>query len=195
MTEHIYPIVTKVTHQDRLRLMGQNSFLVWFTGLSGSGKSTLANNVEYYLYQRGVKTYLLDGDNVRDGLNKNLTFSEEDRKENLRRVGEVAKLMVDAGLVVLSSFISPYKKDRQEIKEIIGEDKFIEIFVDCPLEVCEQRDVKGLYQKARKGEIKNFTGIDSPYEVPLQPDLIVKTDVESLENSTEKILQLILQKL
>ncbi len=195
MTKHIYPIVTKVTHQDRLRLMGQNSFLVWFTGLSGSGKSTLANNVEYYLYQRGVKTYLLDGDNVRDGLNKNLNFSEEDRKENLRRVGEVAKLMVDAGLVVLSSFISPYEKDRQEIKEIIGEDKFIEIFVDCPLEVCEQRDVKGLYQKARKGEIKNFTGIDSPYEVPMNPNLIIKTSEEPLENSIEKVLEYIIKRI
>jgi adenylylsulfate kinase len=195
MAEHIHPIETKITHQDRLRLLGQNSFLVWFTGLSGSGKSTLANNVDFLLHSRGVKTYLLDGDNIRNGLNKNLGFTEDDRKENLRRIGEVAKLMVDAGLVVLSSFISPYEKDRQQIKEIIGEDRFVEIFVDCPLEVCEQRDVKGLYNKARKGEIKNFTGIDSPYEVPLQPDLVVKTDVESLEDSTEKILQLIVQKL
>jgi adenylyl-sulfate kinase len=195
MNNHIYPIETKVSHKDRQVLMGQKPYLIWFTGLSGSGKSTLANNVEYYLYQNGVKTYLLDGDNVRDGLNKNLTFSEEDRKENLRRIGEVAKLMVDAGLVVLSSFISPYEKDRLQIKEIIGKDRYIEVYVDCPLEVCEQRDVKGLYKKARNGEIKNFTGIDSPYEIPSSPNLIIKTSAEPLENSIEKVLEYIIKRI
>lgn len=192
---NIYKIETKVSVLDREKLLNQKSIVLWFTGLSGSGKSTLATQVEYRLFQAKFKTYLLDGDNIRFGLNKNLGFSEEDRQENIRRIGEVSKLMVDAGLIVLSSFISPFKNDREQIKQIVGEDKFIEIFVDCPIEICEQRDVKGLYKKARNGEIKNFTGIDSPYEKPENPDLIVHTDIEELTESVEKVIKKIISKI
>ena len=160
----------------RAALKGQKQCILWFTGLSGSGKSTIANAVEGRLYELGVHTYLLDGDNVRLGLNKDLGFDEEDRKENLRRVGEVSKLFVDAGLIVLTAFISPYRKERELIRSLVEEDEFIEIFVDTPLDVCEQRDPKGLYKKARKGEIKQFTGLDAPYEEPLKPELHIRTD-------------------
>jgi len=173
---------------------GHHSACLWFTGLSGSGKSTVANTVEQYLYNMGFNTYSLDGDNIRKGLNKDLNFSEEGRVENIRRIGEVARLMCDAGLVVLAAFVSPFKKDRQLLRELMG-DKFMEIFVDAPLEVCEQRDVKGLYKKARNGEISNFTGISSPFEVPQNPDVHIHTDKFSIEESSQQVMDIILPKL
>jgi len=186
---------TKVSKADREQLLNQKSQLIWFTGLSGSGKSTLAVALEKKLFDKSFKTYLLDGDNVRQGLNKDLTFDDEGRKENIRRIGEVANLMLDAGTIVLSAFISPFKADRDLIRELVGSDNFIEIFADCPIEVCEQRDVKGLYQKARSGAIKNFTGIDSPYEIPVNPDLIIKTHELSLEDSLDLLLNKILPRI
>lgn len=153
---------------------GHKAFLLWFTGLSGSGKSTVAGALEQELFKRGVHTYLLDGDNVRHGLCKGLGFTAEDRQENLRRVGEAAKLMVDAGLVVLAAFVSPYRADRDAIRALFNEGEFIEVFVDTPLAECEERDPKGLYKKARAGEIKNFTGIDDPYEAPLSPEIRIE---------------------
>jgi len=153
---------------------GHKAFLLWFTGLSGSGKSTVAGALEQELFKRGVHTYLLDGDNVRHGLCKGLGFSAEDRQENLRRVGEAAKLMVDAGLVVLAAFVSPYRADRDAIRALFNEGEFVEVFVDTPLSECEDRDPKGLYKKARAGEIKNFTGIDDPYEAPLSPEVRIE---------------------
>ncbi len=189
--DHIYPIKTKVSKEQRARLMNQRAQLVWFTGLSGSGKSTLAVLLEARLHEQGYKTYLLDGDNVRTGLNKDLTFTDEGRVENIRRIGEVGKLMLDAGLIVLSAFISPFKADREQIKKIAGAENYIEIFVDTPIEVCEQRDVKGLYKKARAGEVKNFTGIDSPYEMPIAPDLIINTVTTNLDESVAKLLEIV----
>ena len=171
---------------------GHKALLVWFTGLSGSGKSTLANAVEQKLHAAGIQTYTLDGDNVRHGLNKDLGFKAQDRSENIRRIGEVAHLMMDAGLVVLSAFVSPYRKDRQGIKNIIGADGFMEVFVDTPLEVCEQRDVKGLYAKARLGEINDFTGISAPYEAPERPDFRIDTSVTGLDESARLLTELIL---
>lgn len=169
--------------------MQQHATLIWFTGLSGSGKSTLAVQLEAQLHARGFKTYLLDGDNIRVGLNKDLSFSEEGRVENIRRIGEVSKLFLDAGVIVLSAFISPFKADRAQVKAIVGDANFVEVFVDAPLEVCEQRDVKGLYKKARAGEVKNFTGIDSPYEAPDQPDVHIPTHQLSVEDSMEKLMK------
>ncbi|MDG1278227.1 MAG: adenylyl-sulfate kinase [Algoriphagus sp.] len=195
MEQHIHPSVFKVSQEDRSRRLNQRSKLIWFTGLSGSGKSTLANAVESRLFDQGFLTYLLDGDNIRTGLNKDLGFSDEDRVENIRRIAEVAKLMLDAGMVVLSAFISPFREERVLIAQLVGEDNFIEVFVDCPLEVCEQRDVKGLYQKARHGIIKNFTGIDSPYEPPLRPTVHINSDQEVLQDSVEKITLSILNSL
>ncbi|MGE9551526.1 adenylyl-sulfate kinase [Erwinia amylovora] len=160
-----------VTRADREQQHGHHGVLLWFTGLSGSGKSTVAGALEQALHQLGVSTYLLDGDNVRHGLCRDLGFSDEDRKENIRRVGEVARLMVDAGLVVLSAFISPHRAERQMVRDMLGEGRFIEIFVDTPLAICEQRDPKGLYKKARAGELRNFTGIDSVYEAPAEPEI------------------------
>jgi adenylylsulfate kinase len=185
---HIHPTSFKVSQADRMKGLMQRPKLIWFTGLSGSGKSTLANGTEAMLYEKGFKTYLLDGDNVRMGLSKDLTFSDEDRIENIRRIGEVSKLFLDAGLIVLSAFISPFLADRAMIANLVGEENFLEVFVDCPLEICEKRDVKGLYNKARNGIIKNFTGIDSPYETPLNPFLTIKTAEERLEDSLEKII-------
>lgn len=193
--ENIHPFITKVSQSDRVKLLGQYPKLIWFTGLSGSGKSTIAEEVEKRLHQKGLKTYLLDGDNIRSGLNKNLGFSNEDRVENIRRISEVSKLMLDAGLIVLASFISPFESERDLVEQTVKSENFIKIFVSCPLEVCEKRDVKGLYAKARKGEIKNFTGIDSPYEVPENPDVIIETDKESFEESIEKVLTFVLKKL
>src|SRR5688500_6683330 len=172
--------------------MNQKPKLIWFTGLSGSGKSTLAVQLEAQLHSLGFKTYLLDGDNIRAGLNKDLTFTDEARVENIRRIGEVAKLMMDAGLVVLSAFISTFQADRKQVKSIVGPENYIEVFVDTPLEICEQRDVKGLYKRARAGEVKNFTGIDSPYEVPENPDIIIPTDKMNLEQSIDALLKLVL---
>ncbi|WP_211259737.1 adenylyl-sulfate kinase [Pseudalgibacter alginicilyticus] len=180
---------------DREQMNTHKPCLIWFTGLSGSGKSTIANLLEKELYKKGIHTYSLDGDNLRRGLNKDLLFSKEDRIENLRRTAEVGKLFVDAGLVVLAAFISPYNKIREDIKTIVGSDYYIEVFVNTPLEVCEQRDVKGLYKRARSGEIKNFTGISSPFEVPVNPMIEIKTVQESPEEAVAKILTVLKNKL
>ncbi|MEZ9184374.1 adenylyl-sulfate kinase [Vibrio splendidus] len=170
-----------VTHQDRVAQKGQKPVILWFTGLSGSGKSTVANAVESKLLQMGKHSYLLDGDNVRHGLNRDLGFSDTDRIENIRRIGEVAKLFVDAGNIVLTAFISPFISDRQQVRELVTEGEFLEVFVDTPLEVCEARDPKGLYKKARAGEIKYFTGIDSEYQAPVNPELHLCTADLSIE--------------
>ena len=184
-----------VSLEDRRKNNDQNSFLIWFTGLSGSGKSTIANALEHKLYQNAYKTYALDGDNIRKGINRDLTFSPKDRTENIRRIAEVANLLVDSGLIVLAAFVSPYKKDRESIKYIVGNDNFVEIFINTSLEECEKRDVKGLYKKARKGEIKDFTGISAPYEAPVDPDIEIITDNMTVEESVEKIYKLIKSKL
>jgi len=184
-----------ISKKDRKKLNNQNSFLIWFTGLSGSGKSTIANALEFKLYKEGYKTYALDGDNIRKGINNDLTFSPEDRKENIRRIAEVANLMVDAGLIVLAAFVSPYKKDRESIKNIVGKGNFVEIFINTSIEECEKRDVKGLYKKARAGEILNFTGINAPYEAPENPDIEIITDNITIEESVDKIYKLIQLKL
>ena len=180
-----------VTRDDRQQLNGHRGCTVWLTGLSGSGKSTIAVEVEKRLLERGVRTYILDGDNIRHGLNKNLGFSPDDRTENIRRIGEVAKLFCDAGLVALTAFISPYRADRDQVRAIMQPGDFIEVFVDCPVEVCEQRDVKGLYKKARAGEIKEFTGISAPYEAPSAPELVIETSGQSVEQSALQILALL----
>jgi len=186
--ENIIPHDFHIEKTDRNKLNGHDSFVVWFTGLSGSGKSTIANLVENELFKKGIKTFSLDGDNVRKGLNNNLGFTAEDRQENLRRIAEVAKLFVESGSVIIASFISPLKKDRELIKTIIGEDRFIEVFVNTSLAECERRDVKGLYKKARAGEIKNFTGIDAPYEKPENPVLEIKTEEEDLADALKRIV-------
>ena len=178
----------EVTRENREEKLGQKAVTIWLTGLSGAGKSTLANEVEKRLFARGKYTMLLDGDNVRMGLNQNLGFSEEDRVENIRRIAEVSKLMNDAGLIVLTSFISPFRQDRRNAKNIIGE-RFVEVYISTPLEECEKRDVKGLYKKARNGEISNFTGITSPYEAPEHPDITVDTSKYSLEECVDIILK------
>ncbi len=179
-----------ITGEDRNNLLGQKGATLWFTGLSGSGKSTIAVALEKALFQRGKLTYRLDGDNVRLGINKNLGFSAQDRAENIRRIGEIAKLFVDAGVIALSSFISPYQVDRQLVRELHAESgyPFVEIFVDCSLSTAEKRDPKGLYKKARAGEIKNFTGIDDPYEAPQSPEIHLHTDQMSLEEEVETII-------
>lgn len=192
---HIYPIKTKVSKEQREQLMKQRAVLIWFTGLSGSGKSTLAVQLEAQLSDLGFKTYLLDGDNIRAGLNKDLSFTDEGRVENIRRIGEVAKLLLDAGIVVLSAFISPFQADRQQVQQIVGAANYIEVFVDAPLELCEQRDVKGLYKKARAGEVKNFTGIDSPYEAPENADLVLPTGELSVEESVAKLIDFVLPRI
>lgn len=179
---------TTVTAEDREQLLNQKGCVIWFTGLSGSGKSTLANAVEHVLHRQRHHTYVLDGDNVRHGLNKNLGFSPEDREENIRRVGEVAKLFSDAGTVVMTAFISPYRADRDQARALITEGRFVEVFVDCPLEVCEERDTKGLYKKARAGEIKEFTGISAPYEPPLNPEVTVNSAELSIKECAETIV-------
>ena len=192
---NIIPQEYTISRNLREKLKDHKSLVVWFTGLSGSGKSTIANLVEKELTTNKVHTYSLDGDNIRGGLNKNLGFSEEDRAENLRRIAEVSKLFVDAGTLVIAAFIAPLQKDRDQLKDIIGEDNFVEIFVNTSLEECERRDVKGLYKKARAGEIKNFTGISAPYENPVNPDVIISTENESIEESVNKIISFIKPKL
>lgn len=177
-----------VTHQDRVELKQQKPVVLWFTGLSGSGKSTVANAVESKLLSLGKHSYLLDGDNVRHGLNKDLGFRDADRIENIRRIGEVAKLFVDSGTIVLTAFISPFISDREQARSLMEEGQFLEVFVDTPLEVCEQRDPKGLYKKARAGEIKNFTGIDSTYEAPQTPEIHVLTADKSIEECAEFVV-------
>ncbi|MCR1835548.1 adenylyl-sulfate kinase [Oceanobacillus caeni] len=179
---------SEVTKEDRRNLNGHKSAILWFTGLSGSGKSAISVKLETALHKKGIHTYRLDGDNVRHGLNKNLGFSSEDRTENIRRIGEVSKLMVDAGLFTLTAFISPYHKDRDQVRELVEIDEFIEIYVKASLEACEKRDPKGLYKKARLGEIKNFTGIDAPYEAPREPEITLDTTKLSIEESVEVIL-------
>lgn len=195
MKENIIPHKHSVTVKERRLLNNHNSFLVWFTGLSGSGKSTISNIVERELNKQGIRTYLLDGDNVRNGINRNLTFSHEDRTENVRRVSEISKLMIDAGLVVVGAFVSPYEEDRENIKNIVGTNNFIEVFVNTSLEECERRDVKGLYKKAREGKIKNFTGISAPYENPLNPDIEIKTENETIDDAAKRIVEFIKPKL
>ena len=184
----------QISLADREQQNGHQGVVLWFTGLSGAGKSTVANALEQELVKRKVHSYLLDGDNVRHGLCADLGFSEADRTENIRRVGAVAGLMLDAGLVVLSAFISPYRAQRQAIKNSLPEGKFLEIYVATSLDVCEQRDVKGLYQKARRGEISHFTGISDPYEAPEQPDLTIDTAQQSLEQSVEQLIALLTEK-
>ena len=179
---------SEVNQAAREELLKQKGVVIWFTGLSGSGKSTVANQVANDLHQLGKLTYVLDGDNIRHGLNKNLGFSPEDREENIRRIGEVAKLFVDAGVITTTAFISPYRKDRDKVREILEDGRFIEVFVDCPLEVCENRDPKGLYKKARAGEIKGFTGIDAPYEIPEKAEVVINTNDLDLAASTQKVI-------
>ena len=179
---------SEVNQPAREELLKQKGVVIWFTGLSGSGKSTIANQVANGLHQLGKLTYVLDGDNIRHGLNKNLGFSPEDREENIRRIGEVAKLFADAGVITTTAFISPYRKDRDKAREILEDGRFIEVFVDCPLEVCESRDPKGLYKKARAGEIKEFTGIDAPYEVPENAEIVINTNDLDLAASTQKVI-------
>tara|TARA_B100000787_G_C16166411_1_gene284116 strand:- start:578 stop:1177 length:600 start_codon:yes stop_codon:yes gene_type:complete len=183
-----------VTRDRRNKLNNHKSVVIWFTGLSGSGKSTLAHVLEEKLFNENCITYVLDGDNVRHGLNSNLDFSNNDRKENIRRIGEVSKLMLEAGLIVMTAFISPFRVDRKDVRELMSESDFIEIYCKASLEVCEKRDVKGLYKKARAGEIKNYTGIDSPYEAPEKPELIVDTDNETLNESVSKIYNFLKEK-
>lgn len=183
-----------ITKDDRSKHLEQKPCILWFTGLSGSGKSTIANALEVALFHKGIKTYLLDGDNVRHGLNKDLGFSEFDRVENIRRIGEMAKLFVDAGLIVLSAFISPFTKDRALVKDLVCDGEFIEIFIDTPFDICAKRDPKGLYKKALEGKIKNFTGLDSPYEKPENPEVHIYTQDESVDESVAKIIGLLKEK-
>ena len=195
MKENIIPHTYQISVEDRKQSNKHNSFLLWFTGLSGSGKSTIANVVEQKLFEKGIKTYTLDGDNIRKGINNDLTFSPEDRSENIRRIAEISGLMVDAGIVVLAAFVSPYKKDRENIKSIVKDVNFVEIYINTSIEECERRDVKGLYKKARAGEIQNMTGISAPYEAPVQPDIEIFTEKESIEISVKKIMDYITSKL
>jgi adenylylsulfate kinase len=188
--KHIHPIFDQILQRaDKESLLKQKACVLWFTGLSGSGKSTIAQELERQLHERGIATKLLDGDNIRSGINNNLGFSEEDRRENIRRIAEVAKLFVNAGVVTLNSFVSPTAEIRNIAKEIIGEEDFHEIYVNAPLEVCDSRDVKGLYKKARAGEIKNFTGIDAPFEAPKKPFLELKTDKMNIDNCVKTALK------
>lgn len=195
MEENIIPHNFTITQQQRSDLKNHKPLLVWFTGLSGSGKSTIANALEKALFEEKIHTYLLDGDNVREGLNNNLSFSPEDRTENIRRIAEVANLMIDAGLVVIASFVSPYREDRENVKRIVGYNNFVEVFVNTPIEECERRDVKGLYAMARAGEIQNFTGVNAPYESPMAPDVEVDTMMVSVEEAVAFILKFIAKKM
>lgn len=184
-----------VTRERREQANGHRAVAVWFTGLSGAGKSTLAHAVEEALHVAGRRTFVLDGDNVRHGLCGDLGFSPDDRRENLRRIGEMARLFVEAGTIALSAFISPMREDRERVRQIVGADNFVEVFVSCPLEVCEQRDVKGMYRRARAGEIKEFTGISAPYEAPESPALIIDTSTAPLDQCVEQVLSLLASKL
>ncbi len=196
-TNHISPVTSPdvvwhhatVTRIRREQLNGHKSVLLWFTGLSGAGKSTLAHAVEETLYKMGCSTFVLDGDNVRHGLCGDLGFSEIDRKENIRRVGEAAKLFLEAGVIVLTAFISPFREDRERVRKLIGDTDFIEIYCQCPIEICEERDVKGLYKKARQGLINNFTGISSPYEIPEHPELVIDTTEKPIESCALQVIE------
>ncbi|BFL66767.1 MULTISPECIES: adenylyl-sulfate kinase [Staphylococcus] len=184
---------SEVTKEERQNRNGHKSAVIWFTGLSGSGKSTVSVALEKALFNEGKQTYRLDGDNVRHGLNKNLGFSPEDRTENIRRIGEVAKLMVDAGSITVTAFISPYKQDRDNVRAILEDDEFIEVYTKCSVEECENRDPKGLYKKARSGEIPEFTGISAPYEAPDHPEIILDTEHESINQSVDRVIQYLKQ--
>ena len=183
-----------ITKADRQRLNQHKSGVLWFTGLPGSGKSTLANKVDERLHQSRMRSYVLDGDNIRHGLNKGLGFSKEDRAANLRRIGEVAKLFVDSGQIVLTAFVSPHRKDRDQIRTLFAEGEFIEIHVSCPLDICEKRDPKGLYQRAKKGEIQNFTGVDAPYEPPVSPELTIDTNRCTADEAADVIIGFLKEK-
>lgn len=197
MTDNnIYPIFDRMlTRRDNEELLGQHSVMIWFTGLSGSGKSTVAIALERELHKRGLLCRILDGDNIRSGINNNLGFTEADRVENIRRIAEVSKLFIDTGIVTIAAFISPNNDIREMAANIIGPDDFLEVYVSTPIEECERRDVKGLYAKARKGEIKNFTGVSAPFEAPVHPALTLDTSVLSLEESVNKLLELILPRI
>lgn len=195
MKHNVYPIFDKMmTRADKEQLLNQRGLMVWFTGLSGSGKSTIAIALERELHRRGLLCRILDGDNIRSGINNNLGFSEEDRVENIRRIAEVGKLFVDTGIITLAAFISPNNALRRMAAEIIGKEDFIEVYVSTPIEVCEQRDVKGLYARARRGEIKDFTGVSAPFKAPEHPDLSLDTSVLTLEESVGKLIELILKR-
>ena len=185
----------KITKADRSGLLNQRSVIIWLTGLSGSGKSTISDRLEQVLHEQGFATYLLDGDNIRHGLNSNIDFSDAGRSENIRRIGEVAKLMLDAGIIVITAFISPFKKDRLLVRKLVAENEFIEVFVKCPIEICEARDVKGLYAKARAGEIPEFTGISSPFEEPDNPEVLLHSDISGIEECVNKILEIAYKKI
>jgi adenylylsulfate kinase len=178
----------KITKEDRAKLLNQKGATIWLTGLSGSGKSTIAVELEHALIENKHQAYILDGDNIRHGLNKNLGFSPEDRTENIRRIGEVAKLFTEANIITIAAFVSPYREDRENVRKLLDHGEFIEIYVKCSLEVCEARDTKGLYKKARAGEVKDFTGISAPYEEPLNPELTIDSSTLSVEESTRTIL-------
>lgn len=193
-SDHITWHQSTITKMDRHELNGHKSCVLWFTGLSGSGKSTMANAVDQALYQENRKSYVLDGDNIRHGLNRDLSFGAEDRKENIRRIGEVAKLFVDSGQIVCTAFISPFVEDRELVRWMFEDGEFIEIYCNCPIEVCENRDPKGLYKKARKGEISNFTGISSPYEAPIRPEIIIESHKTTIEQATQQILSYLKEK-
>ncbi len=196
MAENIHPVFDKMlSRADKEKFLKQKSKVLWFTGLSGSGKSTIALGLEKKLFNEGFLIQVLDGDNVRSGINNNLGFTEEDRIENIRRIAEVSKLFVNCGVITLNSFVSPTNSIRKLAKDIIGKEDFIEIFIDTPLEICEKRDVKGLYKKARKGEIKNFTGIDAPFEAPDNPDLIVKTENKTIQQAVDEVYNFIINKI
>ncbi len=192
---NLTPVISKVTLQQRQNQLQQKPIVIWLTGFSGAGKTTIAQALEQLLYQHNYKSVVLDGDNIRGGLNNNLSFSEQDRTENIRRIAEVAKLFCDNGLIVISSFITPLNSMRKMARSIIGEDKFVEVFVNCPIEVCEQRDVKGLYKKARTGEIKNFTGMDAGFEIPDQAELVIDSNGTSSEQSVKKLYDYIVSKI
>ena len=195
MQKNIVKHSYSVNLDSRKKLKQHKAILLWFTGLSGSGKSTIANSVEQELHKNKVHTYTLDGDNIRKGLNSDLSFSPKDRSENIRRIGETAHLMIDAGLVVLAAFVSPYRNDRDQIRNIVGDDNMVEIYINTSIEECERRDVKGLYKKARKGEIKNMTGISAPYESPLHPDIQINTEEVTVVDATKQIINFINPKL
>jgi adenylylsulfate kinase len=192
-TDNIFPVFQKILkREDKERLLRQRSKVIWLTGLSGAGKTTIAQDIERILYGEGFLTQILDGDNIRSGINNNLSFSDEDRFENIRRIAEVSKLLLSSGIITLNSFISPTKEIRDMAKRIIGAENFIEVYVNSPLNVCEQRDTKGLYQKARRGEIKDFTGINAPFEPPLHPDVELLTDTQSVVESVQQLYSYIL---
>ena len=193
---NIFPIFDSIlSFEDKEKMLKQRSLVVWILGLSGSGKSTLAKGLENALHQLGYLTQVLDGDNLRNGINNNLAFSEDDRKENIRRAAEVSKLFSNCGIITICSLISPTQEIRNMAKSIVGEEKYYEVFVNCPIEVCESRDVKGLYRRARNGEIKNFTGIDSPFENPIKPNLEIKTDINSIEYCHNQLVEKVIEKI